>query len=405
MKYRSAPLIELFVAPLLIALFFSAFLYWEHFALTSKALNTVSGLIAVYALLHAPKRTVLISGFWIGLLWCYWIGFSFQYYGLGWATWLVALGFGIVYALYYGTMALTLNPLLRAAILFGLTFIWPMDFNWMQPELIFVESYMGFAKWQFALILISLASAAWFDGLKKIIPLLLLLGAIQIHYTPPPLPDVKIKLVSTDISQDFKWQSEQLPQTIQENFNAIDEAIQQGYDLVVLPESAFPLYMNQHTDISEALSERSLHIAILTGTLHKEDGLNYNVSYLFDQGNITVAKKTILVPFGEYIPLPKFLRGWVNREIFGGGADFVTADKPTDFTVKGVTFRNAVCYEATRAELYTPDVRYMIAVSNNGWFKPSIEPTVQNLLIRFYARKNNTTVFHAANGGGSGIVY
>jgi apolipoprotein N-acyltransferase len=346
-----------------------------------------------------------VSGFWIGLLWCYWIGFSFQYYGLGWATWLVALGFGFVYALYYGTMALTTNTLVRAAILFGLTFIWPMDFNWMQPEIIFVESYLGFSKWQFALILFSLALSGYVSGFKKFFPLLLLIGAIQITYTPPPIPNVKIKLVSTDISQDFKWQSEQLPQTIQDNFTAIDDAITQGYDLIVLPESAFPLYMNEHTEISEALSERSLHIAILTGTLHKEDGLNYNVSYLFDQGNITVAKKTILVPFGEYIPLPSFLKGWVNREIFGGGADFVTAKKPTDFRLKGTTFRNAVCYEATRAELYTPDVRYMIAVSNNGWFKPSIEPTVQNLLIRFYARKNHTVVFHSANGGGSGIVY
>lgn len=405
MKYRSSPLIELIVAPLVIALLFSAFIYWEHFALTSKALNTLSGLIALYLLLHAPKRTILVSGFWIGLLWCYWIGFSFQYYGLGWATWLVALGFGFVYALYYGTMALTTNALVRAAILFGLTFIWPMDFNWMQPEIIFVESYLGFSKWQFALILFSLALSGYVSGFKKLFPLLLLIGAIQTTYTRPPIPDVKIKLVSTDISQDFKWQSEQLPQTIQDNFTAIDEAITKGYDLIVLPESAFPLYMNEHTEISEALSERSLHIAILTGTLHKEDGLNYNVSYLFDQGNVTVAKKTILVPFGEYIPLPSFLKGWVNREIFGGGADFVTAKKPTDFRLKGTTFRNAVCYEATRAELYTPDVRYMIAVSNNGWFKPSIEPTVQNLLIRFYARKNHAVVFHAANGGGSGIVY
>jgi len=405
MKYRSTPLIELFVAPLLIALFFSAFIYWEHFALTSKALNTISGLIALYALLHAPKRTVLISGFWIGLLWCYWIGFSFQYYGLGWATWLVALGFGFVYALYYGTMALTLNPFLRATILLGLTFVWPMDFNWMQPEIIFVESYLGFEKWQFALILFSLALSGWFEGFKKIFPLLLLIGAIQTSYDTPPLPDVKIKLVSTDISQDFKWQNDRLNLTIQENFDAIDDAIAKGYDLIVLPESAFPLYMNEYDVISKALAERSLHIAILTGTLHKEDGLNYNVSYLFDQGNITVAKKTILVPFGEYIPLPEFLRGWVNREIFGGGADFVTAEKPTDFAIKGVNFRNAVCYEATREELYTPEVRYMIAVSNNGWFKPSIEPTVQKLLIRFYARKNHTVVFHAANGGGSGIVY
>jgi apolipoprotein N-acyltransferase len=405
MKYRTAPIIELVLAPLLIALFFSAFIYWEHFGLTSKALNTFSGLIALYALLHAPKRTILLSGFWIGLLWCYWIGFSFQYYGLGWATWLVALGFGLVYALYYGAMALSSNPLIRAAILFALTYVWPMDFNWMQPELIFVESYLGFSKWQFALILFSLAVTVGFSGVKKIIPLLLLSGAIQTSYPQPPLPNVKIKLVSTDISQDFKWQGERLEQTLQENFDAIDDAIAHEYDLIVLPESAFPLYMNEHTAISEALAKRSLHIAILTGTLHKEDGLNYNVSYLFDQGNVTVAKKTILVPFGEYIPLPEFLRGWVNREIFGGGADFVTADKPTDFEIKGVKFRNAVCYEATREELYTPDARYMIAVSNNGWFKPSIEPTVQKLLIRFYTRKNNTVVFHSANGGGSGIVY
>lgn len=405
MKYRSSPLIDLVIAPLLIALLFSAFIYWEHFALTSKALNTLSGVLALYALLHAPKRVVIISGFWIGWLWCYWIGFSFQYYGLGWATWLVALGFGFVYALYYGTMALTTNALLRALILFGLTFVWPMDFNWMQPELIFVESYFGFTKWQFALILFSLALSGYVSSFKKFFPLLLLIGAVQTSYAPPPIPNLKIKLVSTDISQDFKWQSEQLPQTIQDNFSAIDNAIAQGYDLIALPESAFPLYMNEHSEIAQALSERSMHIAILTGTLHKEDGLNYNVSYLFNQGTITVAKKTILVPFGEYIPLPSFLKGWVDRHIFGGGSDFVTADKPTDFTIKGVTFRNAVCYEATRAELYTSDVRYMIAVSNNGWFKPSIEPTVQNLLIRFYARKNHTIVFHSANGGGSGIVY
>jgi apolipoprotein N-acyltransferase len=219
------------------------------------------------------------------------------------------------------------------------------------------------------------------------------------------MPKLKIKLVSTDISQNFKWQSEQLPQTIDDDFIAIDEAIQQGYDLVVLPEAAFPLFMNRHPAISEALKKRSFYITILTGTLHKEHGLNYNVSYLFNSGNITVAKKTVLVPFGEYIPLPGFLKEWVNRHIFGGVSDFVTAKKPTDFTIKGVTFRNAVCYEATRKELYTPNVRYMIAVSNNGWFKPSIEPTLQKLLIRFYARQNNTMVFHSANGGGTGIVY
>ncbi|MDD2839396.1 MAG: apolipoprotein N-acyltransferase, partial [Sulfuricurvum sp.] len=140
-----------------IALSFSAFIYCEHFGLTSKLLNTALALIALYGLLSISKKIVLLSGFWIGLLWCYWIGFSFQYYDLGWAQWFVALGFGLVYALYYGTMALSNNPYVRALILFGLTFVWPMDFNWMQPELIFVESYIGIEKWQFAVVLLVLA--------------------------------------------------------------------------------------------------------------------------------------------------------------------------------------------------------------------------------------------------------
>lgn len=405
MKIRSAAAIELLYLPLAIALGFSAFIYFEHFGFSLPFLNTLLGLGALYGMLHAPRRTLPIAGFWIGLLWCYWIGFSFQYYGLGWATELVALGFGIVYLLFFGILGLTSHPLIRALLLFVLTFVWPMDFNWMQPELIFVDSYIGIHKWQFALVLFALASTAWFAGAKKLFPLTLLLFAIQTQYPSPPLPELKIKLVSTDIPQDFKWQSQQLGSTVRDNFTAIDEAIREGYDLVVLPESAFPLYMNHYPEIIQSLQERSHRIAILTGTLHEEEGLNYNVSYFFESGAVTIAKKTILVPFGEYIPLPEFLRGWMNREIFGGGADFVTADKPTDFTVKGVVFRNAICYEATRAELYTPEVRYLIGLSNNGWFKPSIEPTLQTLLIRFYARKNATIVFHAANGGGSGIIF
>ena len=405
MKLQSKTTFELLALPLLIAISFSAFIYFEHFHLTIKAVNTIAGLVALYGLLHAPKRTLPIAGFWIGLLWCYWIGYSFQYYGLGWAQIWVALGFGIVYALYYGSLGLTHNPWIRALILFGLTYVWPMDFNWMQPELIFIESYIGFEKWQFALVLLSLASTSYFIKYKKSIPLFALFITISPSYTPPVQPPLRVKLVSTDISQDLKWQESMMGDIINENFHQIDLAINRGYDLVVLPESAFVVYMNHYPDLEEELLKRSQSIAILTGTLHEENQLHYNVSYLFNKGEITVAKKTILVPFGEYIPLPKILQDWVNRHVFEGGSNFVTAEKPTDFIIKGVKFRNAICYEATREELYTPDAKYLIAMSNNGWFEPSIEPTLQNLLIRFYARKNGSMVFHAANGGGSGVVY
>lgn len=395
----------LLVVPLLIAMLFSAFIYWEAVHCTSWVLNTLSGLIAIYGLLVAPRKMLPIAGFWIGLLWFYWIGYSFTYYDMDWAKWPVALGFGVVYALYFGVLGLTSSPWLRAGMLFGLTFFWPMDFNWMQPEVIFVESYIGVEKWQFALVLALLAASAWFKGKNKAFPLLMLVVTFHAPYTPPPLPSLKIKLVSTELSQDMKWKQSTLQRIVGDNLRAINDAIDKRYDMVVLPEAAFPLFMNHNPQLMAFLQEKSHHITILTGTLHEENHLNYNVSYLFDEGNITVAKKTILVPFGEYIPLPSFLKQWVDDHVYQGAANFVTAKHPTDFEIQGVTFRNAICYEITREELYDPKVHYMVAMSNNGWFTPSIQPTLQNLLIRLYVRRNHAMVFHSANSGGSGVVY
>ena len=112
----------------------------------------------------------------------------------------------------------------------------------------------------------------------------------------------------------------------------------------------------------------------------------------------------VLVPFGEYIPLPKFIRDFINEKFFAGASDFKTAKKPTDFNIKGIKFRNAVCYEATTDTIYEGDVKYVIATSNNAWFAPSIEPTLQRLLMKYYAKKYLVIIFHSANYKGSGII-
>ena len=112
----------------------------------------------------------------------------------------------------------------------------------------------------------------------------------------------------------------------------------------------------------------------------------------------------VLVPFGEYIPLPKFARQIINETFFSGASDFIGADAPTDFVIKGVKFRNAICYEATCQEIYEGEVDYVIAMSNNAWFKPSIEPTLQKLLMRYYGRKNGVSIYHSANWSGTGVI-
>ncbi|MDQ1267843.1 MAG: apolipoprotein N-acyltransferase [Campylobacterota bacterium] len=386
------------------ALLFSAFLYLEHFGITIKLLNTIFGLLSLALLLYIPKRAVLTAGFFIGLLWFYWIGYSFKYNGINNMETLITVAFMFIYMLFFGVLALTNSVAIRAILLFGLTFFEPVDFNWLQLEILFVDSYIGIFKYQFATVLLSLALVNYIKNPYSYAPLLLLIFAF--NFNPPIQKDapLKIKLVATDIKQEKKWQIETLQPTLQMIFKEIEDAISQKYDVVVLPESVFPFYMNLATNIMDRLVAYSHHISIVAGSLLKEDELHYNVTYVFEDGEHRVAKKMILVPFGEYIPLPEFAKEFINDIFFAGASDFKTASTPTDFVIKGVKFRNAICYEATCKEIYDGDVDFVVAISNNAWFYPSIEPTLQKLLMRFYARKNDATIYHSANWHGTGII-
>ncbi len=406
MKFiQKYPILNDLLLAIIIAINFSSFIYFEHYGLTCKIINTITALTAYTLLLHVKPRVILISGFFIGLLWFYWIGYSFKYYNVGYMTPIVTIGFGFVYMLFFGVLALTQKVWLRAVLLFSLSFIEPFDFNWMVMELPFVDSYFGIQKWQFALILTAISVLLTCKGKIKLFAPLILLASLNYSTYQKTVPDIKIKLVSMDIPQELKWKPYMQTEINSFNFKAIDSAIKEGYDVVVLPESAFALFLNTRPDLLEILKEKSMKIDILTGALYYENHNNYNVTYFFQKAQSHIAKKMTLVPFGEYIPLPKFIREYVNDTFFDGASDYISADSPTDFDIKGVKFRNAVCYEATCDELYKGNPKYMIAISNNAWFMPSIEPTLQKLLMRYFARKHGTIIFHSANAAGTGIVY
>ena len=386
------------------SIFFSAFIYLENFDITIKLLNTIFGILALALLLYIPKRAILISGFFIGLFWFYWIGYSFKYNGVGYLTPFITLGFALIYTLFFGVIALTNRVIVRALIIFALSFFEPMDFNWLQIELLFVDSYMGIFKYQLFLILLSLSLLKYIKKPFTFAPLILMLFALDFNSPIPKEAPLKIKLINTNIKQEDKWLLKTQKPQIAQNIAQIKSAVKEGFELVVLPESTFPIYLNKNYALLKTLKDLSFDISIVAGTLLREDNKNYNVSYFFQNGEVQIAKKMVLVPFGEYIPLPKFAQKIINDIFFNGEADFSNATKPTDFIIKGIKFRNAICYEATCQEIYDGDVNFVIAISNNAWFAPSIEPTLQKLLMRYYARKNSTTIYHSANHKGTGII-
>ncbi len=184
----------------------------------------------------------------------------------------------------------------------------------------------------------------------------------------------------------------------------IDQAIEDKKRLIILPESVFPIFINRSQELVDKLREKAKQISIVTGGLYWDGETPRNSTYIFTGDKITVANKVVLVPFGESNPLPDFLSDWVNNVFYDGAVDYKASSNVVDYEIDGVTYRNAICFEATSEKLYEGNPKNMVVLSNNGWFTPSIEPTLQKLLLQYYSKKYHTTIYHSVNMSRSYVI-
>ncbi len=396
--------ISYIIKAFVIAFCLSIFIYLEYFHISSKILNSIFPILGFYLLLKANKYEFFWSGFFIGIFWFYWISLSFRYYDLSFLIPFVIFGIALIYGLIFRIIAFFDNIYARVVLIFSLSFISPFGFNWLKLELSLINSYFNMQIIFYALFLIGIAVLVKLPKWHKMFSLLLFVTCLY-HpaYKRDKIP-LHVKIVKTNTNQDNKWNPKYEKKLVKENFDYIIDAIDKRYDLVILPESVFPQYLNLHIDEIAELKKLSKKINIVAGGLTYENHKIYNSSYFFSDGNMQIAHKVTLVPFGEEIPLPGFLNKFINKIFFNSATDYSRAKTPYDFDIKGIKFRSAVCFEATTDKLFENHPKYMIAISNNAWFKPSIEPTLQHLLLKLYAKKYNTVILHSANGGISGII-
>ena len=368
---------------------------------------TLLAPVAFYGWLKAPPKEAFFLGFLVGILWFWWVGMSFRFTDYLWlapfAVALFAVGYGL---LFYATAWLPLWGRVLA-LWIGFDIVEPFGFVWFKPDLLLINSYYGANG--YALLAVIAAAALWLwlpRKYKAAASAPLIFALLLPANTMPPPPDLKIKLVQGELDQAVKWERSQRFNHAQNALAEIDRAIKEGHELVVLPEAAFPLFLNRDRGLLNALKARSEHIAIIAGGLHLKAGnLPYNSTYFFNQGKHQVADKVYLVPFGEGNPLPKWAGRWINNIFFEGAEDYRTAEAPTDFEINGLRFRNAVCYEGTVEAMFKDAPPYMVVLSNNGWFTPSIEPDMQRLLMKLYARRYGVRIYHAANQSPSEIIF
>jgi apolipoprotein N-acyltransferase len=386
-------------------IFLCAFIYFEYFGLSSKLINTIFALSGFYLLFSVDKKELFYIGFLTSIVWFWWIAYSFIYYDLSYLIPLVIIGIGLIYAILFYFIGLFDNLYYKLFYIFALSFICPFGFNWFELKLLFVNSYIGITNLDFALVLISIVILKSFTYTKRYLVIIPLIFTLSYKNHTINSPDLKIKLANINIAQDIKWQKHKLQQIIQINLDAINQAISEKYDLVVLPETTLPMVLNQNRELVNILKQKAKSIDIIIGSLYFKSNQYQNASYFFTKDKLQIATKVVLIPFGEAVPLPEKIRDFINNTFYDGAKDYIPALKPTDFTIKGIKFRNAICYEATTDKIFENlDTKYMIAISNNAWFVPSIQPTLQKLLLKYYSKKYNIMIFSVNNMSANYII-
>jgi apolipoprotein N-acyltransferase len=405
--------IEAILKGLSIAILLSSFIYFSYLNIEAKLLNTLFGLLGLYLLIGNRNIVWFWSGLFIALFWFWWILLSFRFYDISWAIPIGTLMVMCVYGALFWFADLISNKLagftklpiylFHAIWLLSLSYIHPFGFDWFKPELIFIDSYIGIEKWQFAIVLGAIV-------LSKISNKVVFLLFVTFAYSGWPADhkneDIQgIKLVSTNISVDDKWQQAHQDIMFKTFFTQIDKAILEKKKIIVFPESVFPLFLNLEPQLLSMLQEKAKKIDMVIGALYWDENIPRNSTYVFTNKKVTVINKVVLVPFGEANPLPQWIGKYINKIFFKEGViDYVASDDIIDYKLDNKQIRNAICYEATSEKLYINDPKYMIVISNNGWFQPSIEPALQQLLLKYYSKKYGTTIYHSINMSPSYII-
>jgi apolipoprotein N-acyltransferase len=119
--------------------------------------------------------------------------------------------------------------------------------------------------------------------------------------------------------------------------------------------------------------------------------------------------KTKLVPFGEYLPLSKYLRGIINLFTIPM-SDFISAaSQQNAFNFKDYVLLPLICYEIAypefvRSKMQHASANALVTISEDGWFGDSWGPHQHLNIARMRAIETGRYVLRATTNGISAII-
>ncbi len=242
-----------------------------------------------------------------------------------------------------------------------------------------------------------------------------LIGGIltTVEWTEADGTAIRTTSVQGGVPQDRKWLQEQLQPTM--DFYRMSTLDVPDSEIVIWPEVAIPRLNDQvesYLSIIDGDARRNQQ-SVLLGILERsfersEEGKIYNSVLMLGGEERQVYRKRHLVPFGEYFPVPAFVRTWMRmQELPHSDLDAGAEPQPLLVTSNGTKLAIAICYEVAYGaeQRYAfPDAGLFINVSNDAWFGDSIAPHQHLEIARMRALEVGRYVIRATNTGISAFI-
>lgn len=231
----------------------------------------------------------------------------------------------------------------------------------------------------------------------------------------PTPSETTIRIVQPSIPQNMKWDRNTLENNLNDYISLSREPGLKKTDFVIWGETAspFPLDIDlpHRRAVTQAIPENGY---LITGALRysfdrygEASPLN-SVLIIGKNGEIAAAyDKTHLVPFGEYIPLRRFLPASF-RPITNTIANFRPGNGPETVNIQNYpALGMVICYEI----IFPHEIsdrknkpQWIVNTTNDGWYGNSAGPYQHLVTTRLRAVEEGITIVRAANSGISAVI-
>jgi apolipoprotein N-acyltransferase len=237
-------------------------------------------------------------------------------------------------------------------------------------------------------------------------------AAARFEWTRPSGPPVAVAVVQGAIPQDQKWLDGNRDTTMDLYRDLTAGAL--GTPLIVWPEAAVPDLANNVVPYLRSMAEAagSRGSTLVMGAVRAdrpEQGgeLQYFNSVLALGTDFAWYDKHHLVPFAEFFPVPRFVRGWL-RMMSLPYSDFTRGPaRQPPLRAAGLLLAASICYEDAYGSSQLHALREataLVNVTNDAWFGRSTARYQHLQISRMRAIEAQRFLIRAANIGPRGEI-